>query len=147
MKRYVVVLLIFPLVLLIAGHIQVTKQFSITVLPESTLAPMGFMLTTASPSAVKSGGAPVAAGTDFYGLPIDREHPSMGAIQWHEPTPDYTALVKKILMSRSLELDQSHRDKLKSEIEALFLAVYGFPMSEAGTHYYTQKPISKKAAR
>lgn len=121
---------------LLAQRVRQTP-FSITVVPDEALKPMGFMLTPASPEGVKSGGAVVASGgTDFYGLPVDWEHPSMGAIQWHEPTADYMALVKLILAERSGGVGASQRVDLKQKIEVLFLKVYGFPQSESGTHFY-----------
>lgn len=132
MKSLLLAVIVFSSVILLAGHSDsglqpVIKNFSVTVLPEETLAPMGFMLTQASPEGVKSGGTPVGVGTDFYGLPRDPEHPSMGAIQWHEPTSDYIALVKNILMRRTPTLTDSQRAQLDAKIDALFLKVYGYP--------------------
>jgi hypothetical protein len=92
---------------------------TVSVMPSSILAPMGFMLTEASP--VKDGGTPVGMTTDFFGLPVDPEHPSMGAIQYHEMTPDYMELVRKILIER-----HSHSPALAAEIEDLFFKVYGY---------------------
>lgn len=111
---------------------RITKfaQFSITVHPAEVLKPMGFMLTPESPEGVKSGGAPVGVETDFLGLPRDPEHPSMGAIQYHEPTPDYMALVEKILIERQPQLSTEERARLNKEIDALFLKVYGYSRGE-----------------
>lgn len=105
-------------------------QFSITVVEPEVLKPMGFMLTPASPEGVKSGGVPVGVQTDFFGLPVDPEHPSMGAIQWHEPTPEYQSLVKLILAERSGNFTLLQRDELNKKIDSLFLSVYGITRSE-----------------
>jgi len=126
MKNRGIVLLILILAVALFAQTPKRKTFTIKVRESAFYAPMGFMLTPESPEAVKSGGAVVQAGTDFYGLPRDPLHPSMGAIQWHEPTPDYLSLVRKICSYRYDVLTPDQRIRIKAEIEDLFEKVYGY---------------------
>jgi PKD repeat protein len=87
--------------------------------PDSVYAPMGFMLQATSPCI--GAGTPIpGVTTDFFGLPVDPVHPTIGAVEYHEATPDYVALVRKILEERYRATPAG-----KDEIDALFLKVYG----------------------
>lgn len=88
--------------------------------PDYVFAPMGFMLRPDSPCI--GAGTPVSGvTTDFFGLPVDPVHPSIGAVEYHEATPDYIALVRKILVERWKPTPGG-----AAEIEDLFFKVYGY---------------------
>jgi len=99
--------------------IQTAVQFTIETVPDYVFAPMGFMLRPDSPCI--GAGTPVpGVTTDFFGLPVDPVHPTIGAVEYHEATPDYIALVRKILIERWRPTPTG-----AAEIEALFFKVYG----------------------
>jgi hypothetical protein len=117
------------LLLAIATSIFVSAQQSsrqlISIVPADTYDSMGFMLTPESPC--KSAGEHIdGLTTDFYGLPVDPAHPSMGAIQYHDPTSDYLELVRNILVERHGGLTASQQAQIEARIDALFLKVYGY---------------------
>jgi hypothetical protein len=104
---------------------QQSSRQPISIVPKGTYDSMGFMLMPESPC--KSAGVHIdGLTTDFYGLPVDPAHPSMGAIQYHDPTPDYLELVRNILVERHGGLTASQQAQIEARIDALFLKVYGY---------------------